>query len=57
MLGIAGRDGAFAELVALPEQNLHAVSDAVSDEEAVFVEPLAAAGQVLEQVKIIEIFG
>ena len=43
VLGIAGRDGCFADLVAVPERNLHAVPDVVSDEEAVFVEPLAAA--------------
>jgi len=52
VLGIHGRDGAFAELTVLPEQNLHIVPDGVSNEEAVFVEPLAAAFQILEQVNI-----
>jgi len=52
VLGIAGRDGVFAELVAVPERNLHAVPDAVSDEQAVFVEPLAAAFQVIKQCPI-----
>jgi alcohol dehydrogenase len=52
VLGIAGRDGCFADLVALPERNLHAVPDAIADEEAVFVEPLAAAWQVAKQVKL-----
>ncbi len=51
-LGIAGHDGAFAEYVTLPLVNLHAVPDTVADEQAVFVEPLAAAFQVLEQVPI-----
>lgn len=51
-LGIAGHDGAFAEYLTLPLVNLHAVPDTVADEQAVFVEPLAAAFQVLEQVPI-----
>ena len=49
VLGIAGRDGAFAEYLALPERNLHEVPDVLSDRQAVFVEPLAAAFQVLRQ--------
>ena len=52
VLGIAGRDGAFAERLCLPLANLHEVPDAVSDEDAVFVEPLAAAFEILEQVRI-----
>ena len=47
VLGIQGRDGAFADLLALPDGNLHAVPDGVADREAVFVEPLAAAHQAL----------
>jgi len=52
VIGIDGRDGAFAELVAVPQRNLHEVPDAVSDEQAVFVEPLAAAYQVIKQCPI-----
>lgn len=52
VMGIAGRDGCFADFVALPVRNLHAVPDSISDEEAVFVEPLAAAYQVLAQCPI-----
>lgn len=52
VLGIQGRDGAFAERLALPVENLHAVPDGVSDEAAVFVEPLAAACRILEQVHV-----
>lgn len=52
VVGISGRGGAFAELLALPERNCHVVPDSVTDEEAVFVEPLAAAFQMLRQVKI-----
>lgn len=52
VVGIAGRDGAFAEYVVVPERNLHEVPPAVSDEQAVFVEPLAAAYQVIKQCPI-----
>lgn len=50
VLGILDADGAFAERVCLPVVNLHRVPDALSDEAAVFVEPLAAAFEILEQV-------
>lgn len=49
VLGISGRDGAFAELLAVPGENLHVVPPQVSDDQAVFVEPLAAALQVASQ--------
>lgn len=52
VIGIDGRDGCFADLVSVAEHNLHSVPDGVSDEEAVFVEPLAAAYQVLAQCPI-----
>jgi len=52
VLGIRGKDGAFAEYVTLPVINLHAVPNNLKDEEAVFTEPLAAAFDVLERVKI-----
>ncbi|TMC61779.1 MAG: zinc-binding dehydrogenase [Chloroflexota bacterium] len=51
-LGILNRDGAFAEYLTLPVENLHIVPDNVSDEEAVFVEPLAANFEILEQVHL-----
>lgn len=52
VMGILRADGAFAEQVLVPPANLHPVPDGVSDEEAVFAEPLAAAFQVLEQVHV-----
>ena len=52
VLGILGRDGAFAERLALPAANLHEVPDGVSDDQAVFVEPLAAAFAIGEQVDL-----
>ncbi len=52
VLGIKSRDGAFAEYLSLPPQNLVGIPDTLSDETAVFVEPLAAAFNILEQVNI-----
>jgi threonine dehydrogenase-like Zn-dependent dehydrogenase len=52
VLGIVAHDGAFAEYLALPLENLHVVPNAVGDEPAVFVEPLAAACEILEQVDV-----
>jgi alcohol dehydrogenase len=52
VLGIVAHDGAFAEYLTLPLENLHVVPDSVSDEQAVFVEPLAAACEILDQVNI-----
>src|SRR6202035_4309784 len=52
VLGIVNLDGAFAEYLALPLENLHAVPNSVSDEQAVFVEPLAAACEILQQVDV-----
>ena len=52
VLGIVNYPGAFQEFFTLPECNLHVVPDAISTEAAVFVEPLAAACELLEQVRI-----
>ena len=52
VLGIKGRDGAHAEFLNLPTRNLLEVPTEISDEEAVFVEPLAAAFGITEQVEI-----
>jgi alcohol dehydrogenase len=52
VLGIFNHDGAFAEFVRLPAVNLHEVPAGIDDDQAVFVEPLAAAFQVLKQVKL-----
>ncbi|QLH05895.1 MDR/zinc-dependent alcohol dehydrogenase-like family protein [Nitrosopumilus ureiphilus] len=52
VLGILKRNGAFAEFVSLPEKNLHVLPDSISDEQAVFIEPLAAAFEIKEQVKL-----
>jgi threonine dehydrogenase-like Zn-dependent dehydrogenase len=53
VLGIVGRDGAHAEYLRLPLRNLHRVPGRVSDEAAVFTEPLAAAVEILEQVQVL----
>lgn len=52
VLGISGRNGSFAEYLTLPEENLLILPDSVSNEEAVIVEPLAAAMQIYSQVEI-----
>lgn len=52
VLGIVNRHGAFAEYLVLPVENLHAIPDGVSTEAAVFTEPLAAALEIQEQVRI-----
>jgi threonine dehydrogenase-like Zn-dependent dehydrogenase len=52
VIGILNADGAFAEYIAVPVANLHSVPSPVSDEEAVFTEPLAAAFEILEQVQL-----
>ncbi|MFZ1702258.1 MAG: alcohol dehydrogenase catalytic domain-containing protein [Pyrinomonadaceae bacterium] len=52
VLGIVGRDGAHAEFLELPARNLLIVPDTVTDQQAVFAEPLAAAFGITEQVDI-----
>jgi threonine dehydrogenase-like Zn-dependent dehydrogenase len=52
VLGILNQPGAFAEFVAVPLENLREVPESVCDRAAVFVEPLAAAFEILEQVQI-----
>ena len=52
VMGILAADGAFAEYVAVPAANLHAVPDGVADDAAVFTEPLAAACEILAQVRV-----
>lgn len=52
VLGIKGRDGAHAEFLSLPPRNLLEIPQGVSDDEAVFVEPLAAAYGIAEQIQI-----
>src|SRR5437762_2039750 len=52
VLGILEHNGAFADYVRLPNENLHVRPDSMGDDQAVFVEPLAAAFQVLKQIKL-----
>lgn len=52
VLGISGRDGVFAEYVAVPFKNVIFIPDSIPDHNAIFIEPLAAALQILEQVVI-----
>ena len=52
VLGILNHDGAFADIIAVPQENLHLVPDGMPTEVAVFTEPVAAALQVLAQVPV-----
>lgn len=52
VLGIQGRNGAFAEFLALPEENLHLAPSSIRDDVAVFTEPVASAFRIAEQVVI-----
>ena len=52
VLGILEKDGVFAQYATLPLENLHPVPGTIPDEKAVFIEPLAAALEVLEQVDV-----
>lgn len=52
VLGISKRDGVFAERFTLPVENLFPVPDTITDRRAVFVEPLAAAVEIIDQVHI-----
>jgi len=51
-LGILDQNGAFADYTVVPLENLHEIPDVVSDEQAVFAEPIAAALEILEQIQI-----
>jgi len=52
VMGILNADGAFAEYVSVPVDNIHVVPESVPDEEAVFTEPLAAALEILTQIQL-----
>lgn len=51
-LGIRGKDGAFAKYLTLPVNNLHPLPPSISNEEAVFVEPLASACEITQKIHI-----
>lgn len=53
VVGILNHDGAFADTVLIPESSLHAVPDSISTETAVFVEPLAAACRIPQQIPML----
>ena len=52
VLGILNQNGAFAEYVVLPIKNLHEIPQSIPNPSAVFVEPLAAALEILEQIQV-----
>jgi alcohol dehydrogenase len=52
VLGIVDHPGAFQEFLTLPIANLHVVPKSIPDDHAVFIEPVAAACEILDQIKI-----
>jgi threonine dehydrogenase-like Zn-dependent dehydrogenase len=52
VLGILNHDGAFADLIAVPQRNLHVVPDRMATDVAVFTEPVAAAFQIPAQMSL-----
>jgi alcohol dehydrogenase len=52
VLGIVKHPGAFREFLTLPVRNLHRVPDSIPTEHAVFIEPLSAACEILDQIRI-----
>ncbi|HOK83184.1 MAG TPA: alcohol dehydrogenase catalytic domain-containing protein [Pseudothermotoga sp.] len=52
VLGIRNYDGVFAEYTLLPVKNLHIVPEKIENERAVFIEPLAAAFRILQQIEL-----
>ncbi|MDY6805811.1 MAG: alcohol dehydrogenase catalytic domain-containing protein [Cyanobacteriota bacterium] len=52
VLGIVNRNGAFAEYLTLPNQNLHPIPDGLSTDAAAFTEPVAAALEIQQQINI-----
>ena len=52
VLGISGRNGAFADYLSLPYHNLHPLPTSLSDDQAVLVEPLAAACEITQQTTV-----
>ncbi|HEY7450060.1 MAG TPA: alcohol dehydrogenase catalytic domain-containing protein [Vicinamibacterales bacterium] len=52
VLGILNHDGAFADFIAVPQRNLHAVPDSLATDVAVFTEPVAAAFQIPAQLSL-----
>jgi threonine dehydrogenase-like Zn-dependent dehydrogenase len=52
VIGIINQNGAFAEYIAVPRENCVIIPDTIPDNRAIFIEPLAAALEILEQVSI-----
>jgi len=52
VLGILNKPGIFSEYAALPMENLHIVPESISDTAAVFIEPLAAALRIPQQIRV-----
>jgi len=54
VMGIINRNGAFAEYIVVPQTNIFVIPNQIPDSDAIFIEPLAAALEIIDQVKIPE---
>ena len=52
VLGITKRNGAFAEYIAVPHENVVLIPDDIPENSSLFIEPLAAALEILEQLPV-----
>ncbi len=52
VIGIINNNGAFAEYIVVPQRNIFTIPDEIPDSNAIFIEPLAAALEIIDQVKI-----
>ncbi len=51
-IGIYNHNGAFAERISVPVENIHILPEDFSNDQAIFIEPLAAAFQICRQIDI-----
>ena len=52
VIGILGRNGAFAEYISVPNQTIKVIPEEIDDNNALFIEPLAAALEITDQISI-----
>jgi threonine dehydrogenase-like Zn-dependent dehydrogenase len=52
VIGIKDHDGAFTEHICVPAKNVVTIPDSIPDTTAIFIEPLAAALEINEQISL-----
>ncbi len=53
VIGIYNKNGTMSEYITLPTKNLHILPNTINNYEGIFVEPLAAACEILTQIHIL----